>query len=217
MLKVGHLRALQVSAEKEKNLEMLRFIWKLYLEDLSKRMWKFQRRNQEQRKTADFFPFVSRDWEQQEAAHCTGGSKPWGWGTGQGLTLELSFFLYWFYLSSFPIFSWGRHWPPAVLPPVSSVHPRALWMDSLYLGDFLVEWVKESFAPRLVASFSSIGCSWVSSKAFSDSTTVCLKCRTSEKKYCAVISVAAASCHVIKLMATGERGCPSLCPRKSCT
>lgn len=60
-----------------------------------------------------------------------------GWGTGQGLQFELSFFLCWFSLSSFPIFSQARHWPPAMLPPASSADPRAPWLCSLHLGGIL--------------------------------------------------------------------------------
>lgn len=42
VLKVGHFRALQVSAKRERNLEMLGFPWKLNFEDLSKQMWRFR-------------------------------------------------------------------------------------------------------------------------------------------------------------------------------
>lgn len=106
-------------------LQRRKRIWKCLGSFASCTLRTFLNKNRKTLQT--FFPFVGRDRAQQAR----------GWGTGQGLQLEPNFFLCWFSLSSFPVFSQARHWPPAVLPPVSSVDPRALWLCSLHLGDIL--------------------------------------------------------------------------------
>lgn len=56
VLRVGHFRVLQISAKRERNLEMLGFTWKLDFEDLSKQMWRFRGGIRSRGKLPRYFP-----------------------------------------------------------------------------------------------------------------------------------------------------------------